>query len=463
MGGKNSLREKLLSFIKGNAFLYAFAKHVFLNAKNPAAQRVLRNVRYSLTRDTVKSPQVKISMPTNEVHNCPVCNGRSRLIGTSAINSTKLAPQPHLEKFISLYNEVGYNEQKIFLCQDCGLVFVRPFPSDAEVVAIEAKIFGVKVENAPVWQAPRFVAPPDTTWAPAVRAPRISQIIQQHYNSPVRVLDIGAHGGIVSLALNLPNGSSVDLVQGDTDVAVGAERPNVRQFRGLLQDLRHQNYHADVVLALHVLEHVDAPKDFLALICQLLSDKGMCIIEVPYELQDAWSTAVNRIFSPNHKSFFAPWSVFEAVRLAGMRIVDYEMMDCHNTGYSNHAPTPGAVIRVCAQKENTLVQPVYPAGYSFVRSIDRLLGSFAGSLAYLSSRPFFLFVYRREALQMASLFTDRPNFKGMYSSDPELIDGVTIKDIYAAKLSPENVIVTLDPHSRDDLKRHLDSSVIEII
>jgi Methyltransferase domain len=267
-------------------------------------------------------------------------------------------------------------------------VFIRPFPTDQEVVTVDALQHSGDIPDRPTWSVPAFTPDRDRTWARAVRAPRINHIINQHFTRPLRLLDVGAQDGIVSLNLDLPQGSSVDLMQFDSHSAVGNERPNVRQFRGLLQDLRGSGYKADVILALHVLEHVDEPQGFLTDIRALLSDDGISIIEVPYELQDGWATAANRILSWNHKSFFAPWSVLEAVRLSGLQVVEWELMDCHHTSFPERAPSPGAITRVTVKKADVAQLPIYPTGYGFVRSLDRLFGNFAGSLAYLTEKTF---------------------------------------------------------------------------
>jgi SAM-dependent methyltransferase len=380
-------------------------------------------------------------------------------MGEAIIDDSKLSAQPHSKGFIAQFNRLGYHTQKIYVCECCGMVLVRPFPTDEEIVRFEAQERGNSIPAERVWSVPAFIADVDTTWSQAVRVPRLNQIIRQYCNYPLRLLDVGAHGGMVSLLVSLPEGSSVDLVQFDTDMAVGNERPHVRQFRGLLSDLGEENYKADVILALHVLEHVDSPRAFLVDIRKLLSDDGICIVEVPYELPDAWSIAANRIFSGNHKSFFAPWSVLEAVRRAGMQAVDFEFMDCHSTGYSDRAPSPGAVLRVTAKKTDTRSPPAYPSGYAFVRSLDRMFGNFAGSLAYLSERPFRLFIYSEHVFPMTRLFSGRPGFRGIYTSNATMLDGDKVQDIFAAQLNPEEVIVTLEWYARDDIKGRFGAAV----
>jgi hypothetical protein len=65
-------------------------------------------------------------------------------------------------------------------------------------------------------------------------------------------------------------------------------------------------------------------------------------------------------------------------------------------------------------------------------------------------------------MQMTRFFTDRPGFRGIYSSNTELINGRTTHDLFTAALNPEEVLVSLEWYIRDDLKARF-GSLVEVI
>jgi hypothetical protein len=58
---------------------------------------------------------------SNEIQPCSICRGRSMLLGRSVVDSSKARNDASCQQFIDFFHKLGYIEQKIYLCQSCGM------------------------------------------------------------------------------------------------------------------------------------------------------------------------------------------------------------------------------------------------------------------------------------------------------------------------------------------------------
>ena len=355
-----------------------------------------------------------------------------------------------------------YDFQNIYLCRHCGFIYIDPVLSDKEMITLifEASNLSLEPLSRHRWSYPESRGAP-SLWSTAVRVPSINDSLRPFLDKPVRVLDVGSHGGEISLNLDLPKGSQVDLLQLENAFAAASPGshlpPNARQFSGLLMDLAdaEPEYRADVILALAVFEHVDSPRKFLEHCKQLLARDGLLVIDVPYEPFLARDVALGRRFELPHHLFFTPWSLRHLLESVGFGMEGCELLNLEHTGVG---VDPYCMLRaVCTNSAVRGGDSAKPAIRNYYRSIDALLGSFAGSIVFESDAPFGVFIYDPSARQLAKLFSERVGYRGLFTSNPDL-------DLDAANVFhelPEDIeyLISLTFEERDALRRNLKADV----
>ena len=308
------------------------------------------------------------------------------------------------------------------------------------------------------WSPPR-VCGSASIWSTTVRVPSFNDTLRPYLHKPVRVLDIGSHGGQISLHLDLPGDSHVDLLQLENAYAVLPSAPDrlarSRQFNGILADLvkAEPGYKADLVLALHVLEHVDDPRQFLKDCKAVLDDRGLLVVEVPYEPSVALAIALNNSFELAHNFFFTPGSLRYLLHMAGFRIESFEFSSSTHTGVGTD---PYSVLRaVCTSSDRSEAATPTTAGRNFYRSLDALLDSFAGSIAFESKTLFGVFVFEPAAVRLAHVFSDRPGYKGLFTTNEKL----DLANIFSELPADIEFIFTISKQDRAVLRSSLGDRV----
>ena len=273
--------------------------------------------------------------------------------------------------------------------------------------------------------------------------------------APVRVLDVGAHGGEISLHLDLAKGSSVDLLQIErADAVYGRPVHDVRMFTGMLKDLP-QDYSADLILALHVLEHADDPYKFVYDLRSHLTADGLLLLEVPLATDEAFAVASGWQFQITHNCFFTPESLRHLVVRSGLEIVEICVDPKANTG---NGTEPYPVIRaLCTLKparseERTADHAAAPPAKAyFAHTVDRLFDNFSGSLGFLTDKKFKVFVYNPEHITMARVFEAAGGFSGYLTSNPN----IPYDNVFSSDLEGIDFIFTVHKSDRDALKSNL--------
>lgn len=260
-------------------------------------------------------------------------------------------------------------------------------------------------------------------------------------------------------------------MQLDTKMAFTAPKPNVRIFNGLLEDLE-ADYRADVVLALHVLEHVDDPVSFLAAIGRRLTPTGFAIIEVPFENQDGCRIASGQCSSLDHKSFFSTWSLQQAVSQAGL-VLDDINLDTHfhaggrDSGIDFSPPAIGVIRAVVSlgAKSRPLEMNHYER-YWQARTIDTWLESLGGSAALLMPDPLAIFVYRPGYLAICEFLVRAANCCAIFTTNEEILniqlEGIIIQPVHKIFERKPSVLLCCESDAREQMREYC-GNICEVV
>lgn len=149
-----------------------------------------------------------------------------------------------------------------------------------------------------------------------------------------RVLELGYGDGLVTAALAGLE-CDVTVLEGATTLVdlARAKHPRINCINILFEDFAPDEPF-DVILASHVLEHVDQPQDLLKLMSSWLSDNGRLIIVVPNKnsihrqlsvimgLQPHLDTLSARDLLVGHQRVYSLQTLGEDVRAAGLYPVE---------------------------------------------------------------------------------------------------------------------------------------------
>lgn len=149
-----------------------------------------------------------------------------------------------------------------------------------------------------------------------------------------RVLELGYGDGLVTAAL-AKSACDLTLLEGAKTLADRAKEnhPNVKCIYTLFEEFNPISRY-DVILASHVLEHVDDPKSILQRMSSWLNDSGKIIVAVPNKnslhrqlavmmgLQPELDTLSQRDLLVGHKRVYSLQSLEDDIRQAGLQVID---------------------------------------------------------------------------------------------------------------------------------------------
>lgn len=174
----------------------------------------------------------------------------------------------------------GYPQTSV-ACPTCALVQVRPLPTDAELAAYYAEEYRRDFHDLPLGD----LVPWSPPWIAASREAAAVYLRDTVFGNlgpqakPLTALEVGAGHGFVAEAL-AAMGLRVDVVEPGEQC-----RERLRGLTGvtLLDAERVEDVAGryDLVIALHVVEHMRDPVGFLAALHERASDGGNVWVEVP--------------------------------------------------------------------------------------------------------------------------------------------------------------------------------------
>jgi len=144
------------------------------------------------------------------------------------------------------------------------------------------------------------------------------------------VVEIGSNDGDFSHLLLRAGWRVIGVDPADGPAEVAAQRgveTVVKPFgRNLAHEIHAQHGPADVIIANHVLAHVESVSDVFAGIDELLAFKGTVYVEVQYLPDLILNNAFDLVYH-EHRNFFSLTSLRSAARNHGLYVVDAQLTD----------------------------------------------------------------------------------------------------------------------------------------
>jgi SAM-dependent methyltransferase len=189
-----------------------------------------------------------------------------------------------------------------------------------------------------------------------------SQTARNHWDSyaqdlnqkfPIKglVVEIGSNDGYLLQQFQQPGVITLG-VDSSAEMCAVADRAGVDTINALFdielaQRIKDKHGPAKIICANNVFNHANNPVAFAQGVCNLLSPDGVFVFEVPYWLSMIESGRFTDMVYHEHPSYFTVKMARNVLAEAGMKIVDYNVVDYH-----------GGSLRVFAQRRITRQVPV---------------------------------------------------------------------------------------------------------
>ncbi len=250
-------------------------------------------------------------MPNAQARSCPVC-GEDR-------NSTLIFSQRFSEPSAHGIHG-GYD---VVVCDRCGMGYASDPPSQAffdDYYAALAKKDEMLDPAAGFAESAATVARNDHS---------LNNILP-HVKPGARVLEVGCYTGYLlsRIAAAVPDATVVGLDPSRFAAAVGRERHGLDIHVGTIFD-QPQIDRFDIVIALHVIEHVVDPGTFVDRLRRFLNDDGRLYVEVPDATGfRSWNDRSEQRAEPYFEFNFEHINYFDVESLANlMRLHGYEPLE----------------------------------------------------------------------------------------------------------------------------------------
>ena len=196
------------------------------------------------------------------------------------------------------------------ICRVCGLVVHAEIPSDDELEAYYRRQYRLDYHGEYIPSAHRVVR----EWR---RGRRLVRLLKPLLGHDDEVWEIGCGIGCTVSNFQCAGFRAKGIEPGDGFRRFAVEKLEVDARGGRLADLPHQPL-CDVVLLVHVLEHLPSPSQALMHVRALLRGGGKCYLEVPNA--GAPHAAPGKIFHFAHLYNFTPDTLGMLAAKAGFRV-----------------------------------------------------------------------------------------------------------------------------------------------
>ncbi|MHA1757256.1 MAG: class I SAM-dependent methyltransferase [Promethearchaeota archaeon] len=193
-----------------------------------------------------------------------------------------------------------------FLCNNCGFIFLNPRFTEEELelkYKIINQIGSVKfrLKKHPLINLNK-------------RVTRIHRLINKYYKKKEKfpkILDYGGASGYILTPF---------IEQYECYVIDYEKWPMSKGIKYLGKQLSNipPNKKFDVILLLHILEHVINPRNFIKNVQEYLNEDGIVYIEIPLGCVDEW----NHLKDPlTHFNFFSEQSIYNCLKINNLKII----------------------------------------------------------------------------------------------------------------------------------------------
>ncbi|MEX2516567.1 MAG: class I SAM-dependent methyltransferase, partial [Gammaproteobacteria bacterium] len=285
------------------------------------------------------------------------------------------------------------NPLQMVICDSCGLVWVDPRPSDADISTFYSDDYRSAYKGD---VEPKLKHCYRETKRAIQRLQRLSECYQANDN----ILDIGAGAGFFAYVAKR-NNIIIDGIEPNKGYAgfarnkLGLEAVQI----GYLKDCLNFN-HYNIITINHVFEHLPEPLAALQHMHKLLVEDGKIILEVPNIM--ATYHAPHKVFHIGHLYWYSTRTLAAILARAGFRVVDQIL-----TKDTQH-------INIIAEKTGST--EFSSPGASHAVEIKSFLANRRPHRHYISPVPY------RRFLKKAYGYIDEQRYIRDYSSKIELIE-----------------------------------------
>lgn len=175
--------------------------------------------------------------------------------------------------------------------------------------------------------------------------------IQSTWNRPGLAVEIGSNDGYLvrQFGKNQRPILGIDSSRTMCDIAQSNGVPCVNALfdEAVADRVRAEHGPASIVMANNVFNHANDPVTFARAVASLLSRDGIFVFEVPYWLSMIESGRFTDMVYHEHPSYFTIKSAWSLLKVAGLEIVDFDVVDYH-----------GGSLRIVAQRDTGINMPV---------------------------------------------------------------------------------------------------------
>ena len=205
---------------------------------------------------------------------------------------------------VSLKTRVEQNFTTVS-CKKCGTLRINPYLTESSIEKYYKNLYGkVKRNN---------ITPENLHKKQKQSASRIFDFLEKYLNKNIKILDFGGGAGGKSYKF-IENNYNTFITDSDKNYMNYALSLGYKEF--------DQNLKYDLVLIIHVIEHISNLDSFLAFIRNTISDNGFLYIEIPYLGGKEYNCSIIDEIHIAHKWYFTKYSLIALLQKNGFKVIE---------------------------------------------------------------------------------------------------------------------------------------------